>query len=166
VDRMYHTYIPAEHLAGFAELPVTQLDSDPVQPGLVEAGTEYLRGPVVVNVIRQSPRKLLVSYVASSEGRAPIGLLYFPLWRIKQTSESLDSPILSSSAEGLVEVPVVPGHHELELVFDTGGPERYGIIVTILSLIVVGGGSLFQIALRVIKKPKTEPLRVIGFGNP
>jgi hypothetical protein len=148
VDHTYRMYVSQDHLAGFANLLGAVPDSDQNQSALIAAGTARLvQGQGVVNVVRESPRKLLVSYTVSSEGRAQIGLLYSPLWKTRRTSETLGSPVPGSSADGLVEVPLLPGHHDLELVFDGGWPERCGIIVTFISIVFVLGGTLIQMAL-------------------
>jgi hypothetical protein len=144
---MYRTYVSSDRLAAFAKLIGAELNNYDVQSTLVDGGTAHIvSGQGVVNVTRQSPRKLLVSYTVSGEGRAQIGQLYSPLWRIEPTGEPSGGPSLSSSAEGLIEVPLVAGRHELELVFDGGRPERYGIIVTFVSMVIVASGMLFQIA--------------------
>jgi hypothetical protein len=72
-----------------------------------------------------------------------IGQLYFPLWRIVPTMPSTGGEVLGSSAEGLLEVSLVPGHHDFELVFGGGLPERCGAIVTVASILVVVGGFAF-----------------------
>ncbi len=141
VDQIYRTYVSPGHLAAFAKLIGSELNTSQVEPMLGDGGSASLvRGRGVVNLIRQSPRKLLVSYAVSGDGRAQIGQLYSPLWRIEPRSDSSGDSSLGSSAEGLIEVALVPGSHNLELVFDGGWPERYGIIVTFVSLIVVASG--------------------------
>jgi hypothetical protein len=148
VDHTYRTYVSPDHLAGFANLIGAERNNDQVQSAYVKPGAaDLVRGQGVVNVIRQSPRKLLVSYAVSGDALARIGLLYSPLWRIKSTSESSGGPIPESSAEGLVEIPLVPGRHDLQLVFDVGWPERCGVIVTCVSIIVVAIGLLVSSVL-------------------
>lgn len=145
----YGTYVSADHLSGFANLIGGEISNYGVQAALVNGGTQYfVRGRGVVDAIRQSPRKLLDSYAVSEEGRAPIGLLYSPLWRIEQASDSSGGASLGSSAEGLIELPLVPGRHEIELVFDCGWPERCGLVVTFLSMVVVASGLLYALWTR------------------
>ena len=55
-------------------------------------------------------------------------------------------PALISSADGLVEVPLAPGRHALEIAFDAGWPERYGRIVSLATIFLVCIGALVQIA--------------------
>ena len=153
VDPMFLTYVSPDHLAAFAKLIGAELNNYNVQQTPVDQGVAYLvRGRGVVNVMRQSPRKLLVSYTIFGEGRARIGQLYSPLWRIEPTSESSGGPSLGSSAEGLIEVSLVPGRHDLELVFDGGWPERYGMIVTFVSIAVFASGLV--LSTRWPRKPK------------
>ena len=146
VDHTYRTFVPQDDVAAFANLIDAVPNDDQVHPKDVEAGAARLvEGQGVVTLTRQSPRKLLVSYTVSGEGRARIGLVYSPLWKIERPPETSGSPIVSSSPDGLVEVPLDPGRHELELVFDIGWPERYGAIVSILSLLMIIGGVLAQL---------------------
>jgi len=150
VDHTYRTYVSEDHLAEFANLIGAVPNEEQLEPA-VEAGTARLvRGRGVLNVVRLSPRKLLVSYTVSGTGLARIGLLYSPLWRIQSASEASGGPVLGSSAEGLVEVPLLPGRHNLELVFDVGWPERYGVIVTFISIVFVFGGMLIRM---LVSKP-------------
>ena len=120
------------------------------QPGSapedVAAGQARLvQGQGIVSVVRKSPRKLLVAYTVSGNGEARIGLVYSPLWKIKRTGETSNYAIVSSSADGLVEVPLDPGRHELELVFDVGWPERCGKIISMLSVVIFIGGVLAKL---------------------
>jgi hypothetical protein len=148
VDHTYRTYVSQDHLEGFANLIGAVPSNDQVQPEDVAAGgARLVQGQGVVSVIRQSPRRLLISYTVSGQGRARIGLVYSPLWKIERTSDTSNRLNVSSSADGLVEVPLASGRHDLELVFDGGWPERYGFMVTLISLVVVFGGLLIQMAL-------------------
>jgi hypothetical protein len=56
---------------------------------------------------------------------------------------SLHPEAVVSSAEGLIEISLTSGQHDFELVFDGGLPERAGAIVTLASILVLGGGSAF-----------------------
>jgi len=144
VDHTYRTYVSQDHLAGFANL--IGAVPNQVQPEEVAAGQARLvQGQGIVNVVRESPRNLRVSYSVSGQGQARIGLAYSPLWKIERTGDTSNSAIVSSSADGLVEVPLAPGRHDLELVFDVGWPERYGFIVTVVSIGCVFGGMIIQL---------------------
>ena len=164
VDHTYRTYVSQDHLAEFAKLIGAVPNNDRVQPAVDPGTARLVQGQGVVNVVRQSPRKLLVSYTVSGQGLARIGLVYSPLWRIQSTSGASVSPILGISAEGLVEVPLIPGRHDLELVFDGGWPERYGVIVTFISIVFVSGGMLIQMA--VSKSGSVRQMKIVGVpGN-
>jgi len=156
VDHTYRTFISPDHLAAFANLigAVPGDDTDAVHPKDVDAGAARLvEGQGFVTMTRQSPRKLLVSYMVSGEGRARIGLVYSPLWKVERTPGTSGSTVVSSSADGLVEVPLAPGRHDLHLVFDVGWPERCGTIVSILSIIVFIGGAVVHLALSKVGQP-------------
>jgi hypothetical protein len=148
VDHTYRTYVPPDDLAGFAKLIGADPNNKDIQlPSVACCTANIVQGQGTVSVVRQGPRKLLVSYVVTGEGLAQIGMLYSPLWRVKPATELSAAPVLRSSAERLIEVPLAPGGHALEIVFDVGWPERYGLIITLVSLIIVGGGMLIQFLL-------------------
>lgn len=156
VDHIYRTYVSRDELAAFAKLIGSETNTFEVEPAVRNGGwASLVRGRGVLNVIRQSPGKLLVSYTVSGDGLAEIGQLYSPLWRIESTSESSVSASPGSSAEGLIEVALVPGSHNLDLVFDGGRPERYGIIVTFASLIVVASGLMLAALRRGVQLSST-----------
>lgn len=58
-----------------------------------------------------------------------------------QRIRSPDLPVLESSPDGLIQVSCRAGQHDFELVFDGGWPERWGVIVTLASVLVAVGGS-------------------------
>lgn len=147
VDHTYRTYVPPNDLAGFAKLIGADLTNNDVQLPPVECCTASLvQGRGTVNLVRQGPRKLLVEYSVAGEGLARIGMLYSPLWRIMPANDLAAVPALISSADGLVEVPLAPGRHALEIAFDVGWPERYGRIVSLATIFLACIGALVQFA--------------------
>jgi hypothetical protein len=146
VDHTYRTYVPQDDVAGFARLIGADLNNNDIQLPHVECCTGSLvQGQGSVSVVRQGPRKLLVAYNVAGDGLARIGVLYSPLWRVEPTGQTSSIPVLRSSADGLIEVPLVPGRHVLEIAFDAGWPERYGVMITLISILLVGGGVLIQL---------------------
>ena len=145
VDPSYPTYVPPASLAGFAKSIGTSPNSWDVARTSVEVGVraEFAEGQGTVSVIRIAPRKLLVSAQCQGAARVRIGQLYFPLWRIVPVTQFPRAEALSSSSEGLIEVSLASGRHDFELVFDGGWPERCGSIVTLVSVLLVVGGSAF-----------------------
>jgi hypothetical protein len=147
VDHANRTYISTNHLPGFLNLSGLETDRDLVKPAHADPGGAYLvKGQGTVNLTRESPRKLLLSYTVSGEGMARLGVLYSPLWKIEEPPESSQNSVVESSTEGLLEVPLDPGVHDEELVFDGGRPERYGAILSLLSVLVVAAGVLIELA--------------------
>jgi len=142
VDHTYRTYVPESHLAEFANLIGAGLNNYRSQASIAPGTASLVEGQGTVNVVREGPRKLLLSYDLVGEGRARVGLVYSPLWTVRSATESSGTPMLASSPEGLVELALGPGRHRLQLVFDGGWPERYGVIVTLVSIMVVLGGIL------------------------
>jgi len=156
VDHTYRIYVAWPHVPEFARLIGAGVDNRNASPPSIAAGAAKLvQGAGVVNLVRLSPRKLLISYDVSEEGMALIGLTYSPLWRIQTMTGSPANSTLSSSAEGLVELPLIPGRHDLMLVFDGGPPEKYGLFATYSALFVILTGILLEFALnRVSNKPR------------
>lgn len=136
VDIMYRTYISQDHLASFAAMLGTAPNTYYVGSTPINNGDAVLvQGRGTINVTHPNPRTLLISYTLSEDGTARLAQLYWPLWT------SVPKRVApTSSADGLMQVPLIPGGHEVELQFDGGWPERYGVGVTLVSIAVVLGG--------------------------
>jgi hypothetical protein len=145
VDFMYPSYVAATRLARFAKILGTSPDSFVVAPTAVEEGirAEVSSGQCSASVIRLQARRLHVSARCETDALLQIGQLYWPLWRIVPISQYPLGEALGSSAEGLIEMSLASGQHDFELVYDGGSAERYGATVTLLSLLLVAGASVF-----------------------
>jgi hypothetical protein len=145
VDFLYAGYVPAPSLAGFAKLIGASPDSFVVAPTPVQdvVRAEVTSGQCTASIMSLGPRKLRVSAQCQGDARLRIGQLYWPLWRIVPLAPNPLGESLGSSAEGLIEVSLTSGQHDFELVFDGGLPERYGAIVTLVSVLLVIGGFAF-----------------------
>jgi len=148
VDVMYRSYIPSERVPAFANRLHMAADSIEVPVTKSEAGVhaEVAAGSGNVDIREAGPRKLHVSVTSSGQALVRIGQLYSPLWRAEPVAGPMigrSAPVLQSSADGLIELWVGPGRREFELVFDTGWPERYGLMVSVVSILVVVGGLVF-----------------------
>jgi len=143
LDPMYFAYVPPSKLYEFASSLGASPDnyevvSTPVDPGVT---AEFTEGQGTASVSRVTPEKLLVTARCEGNTRLKIGQLYFPLWKIIPTVGSpSNGEVLSSSSEGLIEVSLAPGRHEFWLVFCGGFPERFGAVLSLASIIVIGGG--------------------------
>jgi hypothetical protein len=162
VDFLYRTYVPRNKITAFAELLGTTPDTYSVErTPVVHGDLKLVQGQGTVDVISRRPRKVVVSYAASENSVMRIAQLYSPLWK----GVLLDQPSYvlrpKSSDEGLLEVPLVPGHHELQLVFELGWPERCGFIVTGVSLLVVIVGVVIELCA-IDRKPQK---RLDGSGG-
>jgi len=143
VDDAYPTYVSPPRLAGFAKSLGTSPDSWDVTSTPFQEGVraEVIGGQGTVSVMRSGPRTLLVSAQCQGDARVRIGQLNWPLWRIVPMTQHPLDEALGSPAEGLIEVSLASRRHDFELVFDGGLPERYGAIVTLVSVLLVVGGS-------------------------
>jgi len=161
VDNMYRTYVSPSHLAGFAKILGTSPDSYDVAPTPVEdpVRAEFTDGRGVVNLVGIGPRKLRVSAQCYEDARVRVTQLYSPLWRVVQRIPSPDPPVLDSSRDGLIQVSLGVGQHDFELVFDGGWPERWGLIVTLASILVAVGGSAFGCLWGWVRKPNVNEQR-------
>jgi len=156
VDHAYRMYISPENLGSFLDLNRRGVEPRRVEPISADRTTTYTSADGFVEVTRQSPRRLLVSYTATREARAEIGLVYSPLWIIQPAAGISINSAPACSKAGLVELPLTPGHHELALVFDTGWPERCGWIVTLLSVLLFAIGLIAHAALSRARIPSNS----------
>jgi hypothetical protein len=148
VDVMFRSYVAPEHLPGLARRLGTAVDSFSVTPTALDETihAEFTAGTGSATVTSLGPRTLRLSARCDQEARVRIGQLYSPLWRIRPAAVAAprDTARLGSSAEGLIELSLGPGPHDLELVFDLGWSERWGVIVTAACLLVALGGSAWS----------------------
>ncbi|MCC6367106.1 MAG: hypothetical protein IT165_26610 [Bryobacterales bacterium] len=138
VDVMFRTYVSSEHLVALAKTLGTAPDSfdvalTPFQDVLSGECSES-RGSVDVKA--SGPRRFHISATCYGEDAAVrIGQLYSPLWRmVPLTGVFPEHMSLQPSPEGLIEVNLGTGRHDFALVFDTGWPERYGSIASLVSI--------------------------------
>jgi hypothetical protein len=138
IDPMYRAYVPLQQLPAFARTLGTTPDSYEVEPtpgdGTFRSG--LVNGDCDLNVRREGPRELFVSSDCRGEARLRIGQLYFPLWRIVPVQGASRNLEVGVSADGLIELMLIPGKQDMRLVFDMGPPERWGIILSAASLFV------------------------------
>jgi len=145
VDFLYRTYVSRNRISAFAALLGTKPSTYSVErTPAVHVNAALVQGQGTVEVISREPRAVVASFAASGNSVMRIAQLYSPLWR----AVLLDQPSYvlrpQSSDEGLTELSMPPGRHCLKLFFEVGWPERWGVIMTILSLAVVAGGVMFE----------------------
>jgi hypothetical protein len=163
VDIMYRSYVSRAQVAEFAKRLGTSPDSWYVVPTRVEdvdecVQAEFTEGRGFVNIDRIGPRKLHVFAQCLDDARVKIGQVYMPLWRIVPTRQYSSYPVLRSSDDGLLEVVLAPGQYEFNLVFDGGPPERYGVILTLVSIVAVVSGLTVTLCCKWLRigAPRTE----------
>ena len=136
VDPMYRAYVPLPYLTAFARALGTTPDGYHVEPtpgdGTLRA--RLINGDCDLDLKRQSPRELFVSSDCTGEARVRIGQLYSPLWKVVTGPEGRPNPEGGVSPEGLMELTLTPGKQQLRLFFDIGSPERWGTILSGVSL--------------------------------
>ena len=138
VDLMYRTYVSPERLRSFAERMGTTPGSYGVtpDPGDGTLRAEVTSGHCSVTVWRERPRVLRVSANCQGDACLRIGQLYFPLWKIGSVGHSSPEPRLTASSDGLIELPLSAGKQEVRLILDRGAPERWGAIMSVVSLLL------------------------------
>jgi hypothetical protein len=134
---MYRTYVAPGLLPEFAMVMGPSADSYFAQP---TPGDGTLRSEITDHctstVKRDDFRTLTVSSECAGEAHLQIGQLYSPLWRLSSFRGSSGQPALSASSEGLLEVTMRPGQEDMRIVFGSGPPERWGVLVSFASLLI------------------------------
>jgi hypothetical protein len=149
VDIMYRTYVSGYALESFAALTGTQLSSYGVaRTPLSDSGAELVQGHGSINTRWKSPRIFILDCDVPGGGVARINQLYSPLWRTVSAGGS--NPV--NSANGLMEIPLATGHHELEVQFQGGWPESYGMVVTLASILISLGMVVVELHRRSISR--------------
>lgn len=160
VDPMYRTYVSLQELPAFARILGTTPDSYHVEPTPGDGTTRpaSINGDCDLDVKREDPRELFISSDCRGEARLRIGLLYSPLWRIVPLQGTPRNSVVGVSADGLVELKLIPGKEDMRLVFDMGSPERWGIILSQASLLVglVGFAYFRRRSVRVLPGVPTK----------
>jgi len=138
VDPMYRAYVPLQQMPAFAKDLGTTPESYRVEPipGDGTLRTRLIQGDCDLNVRREGPREMFVSSDCRGDARLQIGQLYSPLWKIVSRQGASRNPVVSASADGLIELPLGPGKQETQLAFDMGSPERWGTALSEASLLV------------------------------
>ena len=83
------------------------------------------------------PRELAVSADCKSPARLRISQLFFPLWKFVSSGGSTTKPAIDASPQGLIELTLLPGKKDFNLVFEVGRPERWGALASV-TLLVLG----------------------------
>lgn len=143
VDINYRMYVSAEKIAAFSRLLGTSASSYEVGPTrpLDEVSATFITGKGQVEIHRAGFRQFIISIDCGRDGLLEISQLYFPLWKLTAAGPPNQSLNVQSSEHGLVQVPIGAGKQTLRLALELGWPERYGLLLSGISLVV--GMSLF-----------------------
>jgi hypothetical protein len=154
VDIPYRTYVATRSVEAFAQRlgtkpgaadRVNDVAATPVENPV---RAECVNGEAVVNMRRVGFRELIGVIDCLRDGRVRINQVYWPLWKNVPTGDATGHGVITSSAEGLIEVALPPGRHELHLVLDRAKSEWWGGIVTVVSLlsVIVGCGFVWTVS--------------------
>jgi hypothetical protein len=159
VDINYRMYVPPDHVGGFAEMLGTNPGSFSVSPTQIEdrVRATFVRGRGTASVEEVGSRKLIVSVDSSKDALLQLSQLYFPLWKSLSAQAESAAMNIEGSPEGLLEMTVPGGKQNLILVIDRGQPERYGIWLSVSSLLVAFVLSAFFRGGRSIGSSATSP---------
>jgi hypothetical protein len=149
VDIPYRTYVAPRSVEAFAQRLGTNPGADYVAATPIEnpVRAECVNGEAVVNMRRVGFRELIGVIDCLSDGPVRVNQVYWPLWKNVPTGDATGQGVIRSSAEGLIEVMLPPGRHELRLVLERAKSERWGGIITVVSLLSVSAGWGFERAV-------------------
>ena len=147
VDINIRMYVPPQELAVFAKEIGTAPDSYDVEPRPGDGSLRFglNNDQCSADVSRGSPRELFVKADCRGEARLRIGQLFFPLWKVAGGDTSIPAISVMEASDGLIELPLFPGKHDLRLIFESRRPERWGVLVTLNCLLLALGGYAFCI---------------------
>lgn len=96
------------------------------------------QGLGTVTILSRSPRRLVLSVDTPAEGWVKLPHFYYPGWRAMTGSPATQLPLRPSVQEGLLEVSVKPGRHEIVLELVTSMAEWIGWAISGVSLVLLG----------------------------
>jgi len=145
IDPMYRAYVPLPQLTEFAKTIATSPYSYQVEPtpGDGTLRTKIVDGDCALDVRPENPRELLISSDCKGEARLRIGQLFSPLWRIVPIQSGDRPQRIVTTADGLLELVLMPGKQAARLIFDMGLPERFGIMLSVVSLLIAVVGFVY-----------------------
>jgi hypothetical protein len=148
LDIMFRTYVAKPDLQPFAALVGASLSSYKVsQTPPVDGSAALIQGQGAVKTIWQNPRTFVLDYDVPGGGVARVDQVYSPLWRAVSAGE----PAPVSSYQGLMEIPLPAGRHELAFQFQGGSFELFGRLLTLVSAALVLGLLTFDLCLKTLK---------------
>lgn len=163
LDTMYRTYVPPQQLKALATLLGTTPESFAVTPRRAANPPlgELVAGDCDMHVTRVAPRELSISGDCRQESRLRINQIYSPLWKVISRS-GLPTAITVASADGLIELTLLPGRQEGSLVFDIGPSEVWGRFLSEAFLVIGLAAYLFSSVMERIRRSNSPRPRMVS----
>jgi hypothetical protein len=88
------------------------------------------------------PRHVVVRVETTTAARLTLAHFFYPGWRasIEQTGQTI--AVRASQPEGFIQMDVPPGRYALSLELVPQSPERWGVILSVVSLALLAAGSV------------------------
>lgn len=96
------------------------------------------QGSGTVTTLSRSPRRIVLSVDIPAEGWVKLPHFYYPGWRAMTGSPATQLPLRPLVQEGLLEVSVKPGRHEIVLELMTSRAEWIGWAISSVSVVLLG----------------------------
>ncbi len=104
--------------------------------GAAAPRAEVVRGEARLEVRRWAPRDIALTLDAATPVAVVVGQFLYPGWRARIVGEACCLPLRPSHPDGLIELRLAPGDHQVELRLGRQRGERLGALVSALSLLV------------------------------
>jgi hypothetical protein len=102
---------------------------------------KVLQGEAEVQVEKWQPRDIVLDVDSKSAAEIRVEQLYYPYW--KADGQGVEYKITPTENNGLINLSLPAGVHKVHLYLDKSPAERYGQIISLISLLILGGyGSL------------------------
>ena len=114
----------------------------PPQHAKLEAMSRQLSG--TARVVNWKPRRIILNIDAPSDSTLVLNQFYCAGWRARKDGVAADLPV-RASADGLMEMEVPAGSYQLTVELPKDTAERAGIVISSLSLALVGGIAVWNL---------------------
>lgn len=96
------------------------------------------RGQGTVTILSRSPRRVAMAVGMPAEGWVKLQHFYYPGWRVVTSESATQLPVRPSIPEGLLEVKIELGTHEIVLELVASRAEWIGWVISGLSMGLIG----------------------------
>lgn len=98
---------------------------------------QVVGGSAWLQIIQWQPRNIRFQVSAPQDARIRIGQLFYAGWRAQAKGDGRELTVAPSYPEGLLELNVPAGNHEIDLQLTSLWPERVGKWVTVIALVLL-----------------------------